>query len=329
MRNHGRIQVGGLTDIRNELGKRSRPIGPLLCALRDRMPPREDDDLSLLRALVDDLILDVAEGWRWARRQSVRSKSLKITLVQMPAQIALPRVPHCLCLLAARWEQTEKQAAGEPQPDWIVCPPAPARRIAACRPPQPDPCSELPRPRSAWPAPAEPEPTAVRLAEFQSCAGHGWWSRPQGPARSGLSAGRSPQSARVLPQAAVPETLLPSGPAGCAARLERHRRFGPPSLAPIGQAARVLGSPAGGLLRAAFQPPPTPECDQLSAGDGLRVRRAPRSGAAQPPASRFALGTAAASDLEAVERLAPAAAARSQAPSARRQAAPEPDRGPV
>src|SRR5215207_4526719 len=65
MRNHGRIQVGGMTDIRNELGKRSRPIGPLVCASRDRMPPREDDDLSLLRALADDLILDVAEGWRW------------------------------------------------------------------------------------------------------------------------------------------------------------------------------------------------------------------------------------------------------------------------
>src|SRR3954452_11558372 len=31
------------------------------CASRDRMPPREDDDLSLLRALADDLILDVAE----------------------------------------------------------------------------------------------------------------------------------------------------------------------------------------------------------------------------------------------------------------------------
>jgi hypothetical protein len=31
------------------------------------MPPREDDDLSLLRALVDDLILDVAEGWRWGQ----------------------------------------------------------------------------------------------------------------------------------------------------------------------------------------------------------------------------------------------------------------------
>ena len=67
MRNHCRIQVGGLTDIRNELGKRSRPIGSLLCASKDRMPPREDDDLSLLRALADDLIPDVAEGWRWGQ----------------------------------------------------------------------------------------------------------------------------------------------------------------------------------------------------------------------------------------------------------------------
>src|SRR5215210_1395586 len=207
-----------------------------------------------------------------ARPQRVSLKSLKITLVQRPAQIALSPVPHRSGLLAAAREQTKKQAAGEPQPDWIVCPPAPARRIAACRPPQPDPCSEPPCPRSAWPAPAEPEPIAVRLAEFQSCAGHGWWPRPQGPARSGLSVGRSPQFARVVPQAAVPETLLPSGPAGCAARLEQHRRFWPPSLAPIGQAARVLGSPAGGLLRAAVQPPPTPECDQPSAEDGLRVR---------------------------------------------------------
>src|SRR5215207_10164747 len=85
----------------------------------------------------------------------VSLKSLKITLVQMPAQIALPPVPHRSGLLAAAREQTKKQAAGEPQPDWIVCPLAPARRIAACHPPQPDPCSELPRPRSAWPAPAE------------------------------------------------------------------------------------------------------------------------------------------------------------------------------
>src|SRR3712207_331067 len=43
-----RIQLGGST---------TRPC----CASRDRMPPHEDDDLSLLRVLADDFILDVAE----------------------------------------------------------------------------------------------------------------------------------------------------------------------------------------------------------------------------------------------------------------------------
>ena len=36
-------------------------VSRLCCAAWDRMPQDEDDDLSFLRALADDLILDVAE----------------------------------------------------------------------------------------------------------------------------------------------------------------------------------------------------------------------------------------------------------------------------
>src|SRR3954467_6330235 len=129
-----------------------------------------------------------------------------------------------LRVLAAGQEGGWNQVAGGCQPAWIAGRPALVGPIEACRSHPQAPGFGPPSCPSAWPAPAEPEPAAALVSQSQTRECHGWWSGPQGPARSGLAAGPCPPSARVPPQDVAVEPLPPPAPAGCAARLGRHRQ---------------------------------------------------------------------------------------------------------
>src|SRR3954462_2421262 len=131
---------------------------------------------------------------------------------------------HRLRVLAAGQGGTEKRAVGGCQPAWIAGRPALVGRLGACRSHPQAPGFGPPSRPSAWPAPAEPEPAAALVSRSRVRACHGCRSRPQGPARSGLAAGPCPPSARVPPQDVAVEPLPPPAPAGCAARLGRHRQ---------------------------------------------------------------------------------------------------------
>src|SRR4051794_28039564 len=131
---------------------------------------------------------------------------------------------HRLRVLAAGQGGTEKRAVGGCQPAWIAGRPALVGRLGACRSHPQAPGFGPPSRPSAWPAPAEPEPAAALVSQSQTRECHGWWSRPQGPARSRLAAGPCPPSARVPPQDVAVEPLPPPAPVGCAARLGRHRQ---------------------------------------------------------------------------------------------------------
>ena len=72
------------------------------------MPPREDDDLSLLRALADDLILDVAE-----RDPARVIKALVETCVRLTAErhISTQELQTAVEVLLLEWQE---QSSGRP-----------------------------------------------------------------------------------------------------------------------------------------------------------------------------------------------------------------------
>src|SRR5829696_9785249 len=75
---------------------------------RDRMPPRKDDDLSLLRALADDLILDVAD-----RNPARVIKALVETCARLAAErhISPQELQTAVEVLLLEWHE---QSSGRP-----------------------------------------------------------------------------------------------------------------------------------------------------------------------------------------------------------------------
>ena len=88
-------------------------VSRLCCAAWDRMPQDEDDDLSFLRALADDLILDVAE-----RDLARVARAIVDVCERLAAERHIPRqeLEAAIDALLLEWQErlSERRRLGRP-----------------------------------------------------------------------------------------------------------------------------------------------------------------------------------------------------------------------